>query len=245
MKKLLFLIFTLISMGTFAESRAGVGVTSIFTTPLYKYEKNVVFILPVFDAEYKDLYIKNLEIGYTFYRNEAIKTSLFINPIFGYDIDGKDLKDGYKDIRSKNFQIALGANFEYNFKYDFKTVLSFEVSEKGNEGKIRFERDFYLGERFQITPSIFMRGYSEKYVNYYFGVESIEASRNSMIASSYQTNNIAYSYGATLSLEYSLTEHVAIGGFVGVESYSKDISNSPLIENKTIYFGGVGIKYYF
>lgn len=238
--------FFIISSIALSENRFGIGVMGVYTTPLYKLKDESIYILPNFDIEYKGLYIDNLKIGYSFYDDTAVKASVFINPLSGYKIDGKDMKLGYKDIRSKNYQIALGAKLEYKFiKSGIKTSVLFEMNQKGNDGDFRIEREFLFGEKFTITPTIFIRGFSEDYINYYFGVEPLEVSRNSLINRAYNSNNIGYSYGGTLKLRYDFNEHITVEGILGVEDYSTEISNSPIVDNRTILFGGLSLRYYF
>lgn len=240
------LTFLTVSSITLSENRIGIGVLVLYSQPLYKLKNEAVYILPNFDIKYKRIYIDNLKIGYSFYNDSSVKTSIFINPISGYKIDGKDMKLGYKDIRSKNYQIGLGAKLEYKFiNSGIKTSVLFEMTQKGNDGYFRVERDFLFGQKFSVIPIIFARGFSEGYINYYFGVEQIEANRNSLIDRAYNSNNIGYSYGGALKLKYDFNKHITLEGIVGIEDYSKEISNSPFVENKTILFSGLALRYYF
>lgn len=246
MKKI-YLLFSLLTLSaiSFSENRFGVGIAGAYSNIIYKSDKNVIFVMPLFDINYNGIYIKDLKIGYSFYSDAHISSSIFLNPLSGFVLEGEDLEEGYKDVRRKNFQIALGADIQYTSeKYKLKTLLSLQVGEKGGEGKVEFSKDFELTPKFKIIPALYFKGYTEDYVNYYFGVEPVEAKRNPLINSPY-TAGIAYSLGATIKINYKLTEHITLESFAGVESYSKEICDSPIVGNGTLYIGGMGIKYYF
>ena len=82
------------------------------------------------------------------------------------------------------------------------------------------------------------------YIDYYFGVSHSEALRNSGINRSYEGDS-AYTIGLNLTGSYRITDSFSLMGFAGVNRVSKEIKNSPIVDDDIIYFVGTGIVYTF
>jgi outer membrane protein len=119
----------------------------------------------------------------------------------------------------------------------------FDVSgdSKGKRISVGLERQFPIGERFMITPSLTTIWLDEKYTNYYYGVRSTEA----------RSGRPAYSAGSTMNTElslradYFLDQHQAVFAQLGYTALGSEIKDSPLTDssNETMLF--VGYLYRF
>lgn len=228
-----------------AENKFGVGIGAGVSDSIYKGADDRVYPMPLLDINYYDFYIKGITVGYQFYKDDAFAASLFVDPLAGFAIDGADLARGYDNIDDRKFQAMFGIRLDADTGfYGVKTGLSAQVGEHGGEGKLSAFKAYRVDEKLTIVPSLHIKGYSGDYTDYYFGVTSGEANRNSKIDRAYKAD-AAYSVGLNLTADYRLTDNVALMAFLGVEKFSSEVSDSPIVEDGVLYLVGVGAKYYF
>lgn len=246
MKKILFAFAALaISITTLAADKFGVGAGIGITDSIYKGTDTEAFPMPLMDINYGDLYVKGITVGYTVYRDDVFAASLFVNPLGGFAVDGADLAKGYDNIDDRDFQTMFGLRLDAKTGfYGIRTGLTAEVGEHGAEGKASLFKIYNVNDKLTLIPSVHVKGYSGDYTDYYFGVTSEEARNNSKIDREYKSN-AAYSVGFNLAADYKLTDNVALMAFLGVERFSSEISDSPIVEDGVIYLVGAGAKYYF
>ncbi|MGL5052494.1 MAG: MipA/OmpV family protein [Cetobacterium sp.] len=249
MKKVLMGLLALtISATMFAEDKFGIGVGMGISDNMYKGAESKAYPMPLLDVNYGNLYIKGVTLGYQFYKDDTFAASLFLNPLAGFTVEGQDLESGYNKIDDREFGAMFGIKLDANTGfYGVRTGLSAQFGERGGEGKLNAFKAYKATEKLTIIPSIYIKGYSKDYTDYYFGVTSEEARRvgNEKIEKAYEPNS-AYSFGANIAADYKLTDSVALMAFLGVEKFSSEISDSPIVEDDGIlYLVGVGAKYYF
>ncbi|MGL4997696.1 MAG: MipA/OmpV family protein [Cetobacterium sp.] len=249
MKKLLMGLLALtISTTMFAEDKFGIGAGMGISDNMYKGAESKAYPMPLLDVNYGDLYIKGVTLGYEFYKDDTFAASLFLNPLAGFTVEGQDLESGYNKIDDREFGAMFGIRLDANTGfYGVRTGLSAQFGERGGEGKLSAFKAYKASERLTIVPSVHIKGYTKDYTDYYFGVTSEEARRvgNEKIEKAYEPNS-AYSFGANIAADYKLTDSVALMAFLGVEKFSSEISDSPIVEDDGIlYLVGIGAKYYF
>jgi len=250
MKKILLALFIFIISGVaFSESKIGVGLGIGGTNNIFKKKDNDVLFIPIFDIKYQNFYVQDLNVGYNFYENNLWSTSIYIEPFSSHSLKRKDMKNGYKNIDNRDSQVMGGISF--NFKPIFATYgigidLHLQGGENGEEGKINLYKPYSAGDKLAIIPTVYLRGFSKDYVDYYFGVSSKERDRSKTdkLDKKYDGKN-AWAYGGGILIDYQLRENISISTFAGVEKFSKEISKSPIVKNDLIYIVGTGIKYYF
>ncbi|MGL4868345.1 MAG: MipA/OmpV family protein, partial [Cetobacterium sp.] len=81
---------------------------------------------------------------------------------------------------------------------------------------------------------------------YYFGVTSDEANRvgNDKLTAEYKAET-AFSYGTVLTAEYKYSQKLSFVGIVGVEKFSNEITDSPIVSEDPIFLASLGAKYFF
>ncbi|MGL5122674.1 MAG: MipA/OmpV family protein [Fusobacteriaceae bacterium] len=247
MKRKILLVGAILAASTalMAEgNKFGVGTGIGYSTKIQKIDDSKAFALPLFDIEYNDFYIKGLSVGYNLYKNDDFTMSLFFDPLTGYAVKSKDMKEGYNKIEDRDAQAMFGAAAEINTGInEIRTAVSFQAGKDGGNGKWSIYRAF-KADKFVIIPSIYTSYFTSDYTDYYFGVSSSEASKNKYINKSYNAGG-AMSIGMALAGEYSFSEKLSIMMFLGVERFSDEIKNSPIVENDVILMTGLGAKYYF
>ncbi len=249
MKKILVGLSTiLISNTLLAENKIGLGIGVGVSNNIYKSEDDTkAYPIPLLDIEYENFYLKATTIGYRFYKNDTFMSSIYIDPLAGFSIEGNDMKIGYKNIDDRDLQAMVGIRLDGDVGfYGIRTGLNAQFGEYGAEGRVGLYRVYTPNNRLTIIPGIHFRGFSQHYTDYYFGVTSEEANRNynDNLKNEYE-GDTAYSYGALIALNYKVTENISIDSFVGIEKFSSNISNSPIVEKDLEYKIGGGVKYFF
>ncbi|MGL4989412.1 MAG: MipA/OmpV family protein [Cetobacterium sp.] len=245
---LMGLLALTISATSFAENKFGIGVGMGISDSMYKGAEEKSYPMPLLDINYGNLYVKGVTVGYQLFKDDTFAASLFLNPLGGFSVEGQDLESGYNKIDDREFGAMFGVRVDAKTGfYDIRTGLSAQIGENGGEGKINAFKTYRATDKLTIVPSIHMKGYSGDYTDYYFGVTTEEARRvgNEKINREYKADS-AFSFGANIALDYKLTDNVALMAFLGVEKFSSEISDSPIVEDDGIlYLMGIGAKYYF
>ncbi len=225
-------------------NKFGLGVGMGVSNSIYKGADGRLYPIPLLDINYYDLYVKGATVGYQFYKNDAFAASLFVDPLAGFAVDGADLAKGYDNIDDRRFQTMFGIRLDADTGfYGVKTGLSAQIGKHGGEGRVAAFKAYRVDDKLTLVPSIHIKGYSGDYTDYYFGVSSDEARRNSNL-NTYKADT-SYSIGFNLTADYRLTDNVALMAFLGVEKFSSEISDSPIVDDGVLYLVGVGAKYYF
>ncbi|MGL6120727.1 MAG: MipA/OmpV family protein [Fusobacteriaceae bacterium] len=232
-------------LATASQNKMGVGLGILGSKKLFKQEDSNTNAYPVFDVKYKDFYVKGLNIGYNAYQNDLLAVSVFLDPLAGYSIKGKDMQNGYKNIDDRDFQAMLGlkANFDID-NWGGKGSLSTQFGEHGSESQLSIFRVFNMDNKFSIIPTAFVKYLSSDFSDYYFSVSETENKNNSKIKNSYKANG-AFTTGFSLMGNYAFNEKLSLFLFLGVEKFSDDVKDSPIVENSLIYTSGAGVKYFF
>lgn len=243
-KYLLSLMALAMSATTLAENKISIGAgVGVAEGPYKGLEKTVP--IPMVDVQFGNMYLKGIELGIKAYENDMFALSLFVDPLSGFSVKGSDLDAGYQNISDKDYQAMGGIKLDVNTIYGMTAGFSAQYGEHGSEYAASLFKPFFAFDyNLIIVPSVHIIGYSDDYTDYYFGVTANEARNNVNINSAY-TANASYSYGATLAIEYMLTNSISLAGFTGIEKYSDEVTNSPIVENDVAYILGIGAKYHF
>lgn len=250
MKKILLALGALTFMSALTygtENKMGIGIGLGASNRLFKTEDETKFIpTPMLDVQYGKVYVKGIRVGYNVYSQDRLALSLFIDPIVGFKVKGKDMSSGYKNIDSRNYQVMGGAALSYDTGWeDVITNVSYEWGEHGSKGAFGAFKPISLTDRFFLIPGINFNYYSEGFSNYYFGVTHKEAARNYKLTGNSHKAGDAFSIGATLNGEYLWNDNMSLMLFTGLEKFSSEISDSPIVENDILFMMGAGFKYNF
>ncbi|MBC2855724.1 MAG: MipA/OmpV family protein [Cetobacterium sp.] len=232
-----------------SETMFGVGIGVGVSNSLYKGVDDKGYPIPLLDIDYGNFYVKGLDIGYDLFQNDVLAFSIFMNPLTGFKVKGSDLETGYKDIDDRELQAMFGVHMGIDTKFEnIKATISVSGGEHGSRGQLALFKPYSPTDNFILIPSAHINYYSADYTDYYFGVDSKETFKyrpsNVKLRNSYSPD-AGYSLGLNLTGEYRLRDDIALMAFLGIEKFSDEISDSPLVENDVIYLMGVGAKYYF
>lgn len=248
MKKLL-LISLLISAVVYGEDFQvqTIGVAGKYYKSFYKSDEKIIPV-PLINLNYNRLFLNGVKAGFTLYAEEGFKFSAIIDPLGGYfdgfTVKAKDMDKGYDKIEDRNSQFMYGLNLDFNFSENVFGNINYMFGEEGDKGEAYLTYVGYVTDRFVILPSISAKYYSDDFVNYYAGVTKKEVSLNDKIEKEYKGNN-SFSLGASVTVEYSMTEQFIISAFTGYEYFDDKISNSPIVDKNNQFYYGVGFRYSF
>jgi outer membrane protein len=203
--------------------------------PLIYFENRWVELM----GPWLDVKLPGLEWGEKQELKFALRTQLF--GFDGYKPDDAPILSGMAERKNGIF---AGPSFKWsNPVVDVFGEMQFDVSgnSKGQRASIGLERQFHVGERFMITPSVTTTWLSDKYADYYYGVRSSEVrvGRPAYTAESTMNAEIA------LRTDYLLDQHQAIFVQMGYTTLGSSIEDSPLTDGSSETMAFLGYLYRF
>ena len=247
MKKIILGLMVLISSLSFAnEEIQTIGIAPLYSKSMYKADNEVRF-LPLVNLNYKDFYMKDLTFGYNLYQEDDFKFSLMIDPLSGYvegwTKKGSDFKNGY-DMDDRDTQFMGGLALEFSFTDDIIGDFNYTFGEYGSKGELGITKIWWINDRVTILPSASFKYYSKDFLNHYVGVSEKETRESFKIDQRYSPND-SFSVGLNVAVEISITEQLVATTFIGMEYYDNEINDSPIIDDETQIYGGIGFRYSF
>lgn len=247
MKKIALILCGIVLAGqaTFASS---IGIGYGVTNEIYKSDETE-HVLPMIDFEYDDFYLKGATVngfsfGYNVYKDDFYTLSFFVKPFGGYKQDASDMDYGYTGIDDREYKVMGGAEVSvYTGIYDIEMSASVDYGKEGGNFVLQLNRPYVVNSKLVLIPSVNFVYFNSDYIDYYFGVDSHEAT-GKLAGRTYEGDS-AYTVGMNLAASYRLTDNFSILGFLGVNKLSKEIKDSPIVENDVLYYAGTGVVYTF
>lgn len=248
MKKRILLIFLALSaVAVAAEGIQTVGVAGNYSTSMYR-GKNQIRPLPLVNLNYNRFFIKGLKPGFTLYEEPQFKVNALIDPLGGYfdgwTIKGSDMDKGYDEIDTRKSQFMYGLDVDFEFSEELIGNINYLFGSKGSKGELSLTYIIPVSERLVILPSANVKYYQSKWVDYYTGVSKEEVNKNTKIDKTHKGSD-SFSVGASITVEYAVTEQLSANTFVGVEYFGDKISDSPIVKDSHRVYGGIGVRYSF
>jgi len=164
-----------------------------------------------------------------------------------YDLgDGYDSSDSYifgdMDSRKSSFWVGPAMTWSspmVNLKLD--TLIDTMGNSEGQQASFSVSKGFKLSQRLNVEPSLGATWYSDKYVNYYYGVKSSETRAN---REQYDGNSTTV-MKAGLRFNYFVDNSQSLIFNVSIKQFDDDIRDSPLVDKKTTAAAYLGYIYRF
>lgn len=247
MKKYLLTFMALFS--TFAvanEMEASISTGYGTDSSIYKGKEysNVPLPLSV-NINYKNFYLSGTEFGASFIDTKRFSLAIFAELQDGYSIKGSKMDNGYKSIKKRRFQQAVGLKADIGLdeiSQDLTLSPYFSTGKRGSKVGASLSYTYVIGEKFTLSPSVSATYLSKKYTDYYFGVDKDELGGN--ITNEYNPDG-AFEFGAGLYGEYYFTKHISALAYVNMSRYSSEVRKSPITEDRIITNVGASLKYTF
>lgn len=206
----------------------GVGIAT--SQDIYQGFDNRVVPIPIIGYQSKNLRVYGPFVDYTFARYHNVAFSALISPRFaGYDESDSKVFAGMDD-RDMSLDLGVGMRFNVDkLNFHVKALVDTLGKSEGYELEARMSRRWRFGP-LVVEPSVAINYRDENYVDYYYGVESHEA-----------TSTRAY-YEGEDSINYELGIGVsmpALGGMTRLglahNWYGDGMANSPLTDSDTAW----------
>lgn len=271
MKKIAILVFSLLISGlAFAEAEMetnlventdnsqqirvretknnySLGVGFVYSDTLYKSDKNDFLVLPNIGVRYENFYIRGVRPGIFLLENKDYEITLFIDPVSRFRVKGSDMREGYKNIDDRENKVTFGGDITIrSLDRNIIPSLNYKVGNEGWESDLVISRPTMIKPGLFLVPQLAASVYSRDTIKYFFGVSEDEVNRSSTdnLNEVYE-GGIAYSYGARVALEYNYTRNLIFSGIIGVQRFSSEFRNSPIVDKRSVLVGGAGIRYRF
>jgi outer membrane protein len=192
-----------------------------FAIPLIYFENRWVELM----GPWLDIKLPGLEWSEDQELKFALRTQLF-------GFDGYKAKDApiLNGMDERKAGIFAGPSFKWsNPIADVFGEAMFDASgnSKGQRFSIGVERQFRIGERFMITPSVTATWADKKYADYYYGVRSAEARAD---RPAYSIGDSTVNTELTLRADYMFDQRQAVFLQVGYTALDSQIKDSPLTD---------------
>ena len=234
------------------ELKTTIGLSLFSSKSPFKGVGSEFNAVPMLGLEYKDFYIKGGEIryslfalGYRFMNTEKLTLSAFINPFAGFKVDNDELRNGYDQIDSRDYQVEAGLKLQYNPDlWGIRANLYGVYGEEGGHWGASLQKGWKLSDKNFLSGRLMFTQFTGNYSNYYFGVSEAEAARNFAIDEAYHVHD-SQSFGFDLTLRHKLTDDLSLLIFAGLEQMSNEVTDSPIVENGLLHRLGIGLFYRF
>lgn len=223
-----------------------IGLGPYVQSKPYKGASNLLLPSPVIFFDNSLFYARWSRFGMYFLGNKqkdyAWGFSLTVQPrTLGYKASDSSYLTGM-DERKSTFEGGLAFSASYqNSKYIEIMLLSDMLNTYNSwTSKVEIGDKYKLG-KFTFYPSIVLLYQSRKFVDYYYGVKTSEAT----------SNRPAYSpsggveYGAQTYIKYPFTDKLSAFFNLRYDVLANSAKNSPLVDQKYIYSGLASLIYTF
>jgi outer membrane protein len=216
------------------------GVGAVISTSPYRGVGQTVQPVPVVVWNYKNFYIKGVEVGYHFYSNDTITASIMTAPRFmGYHSSDSDTLSGM-DNRTMSLDAGVRADISLpigeDVRLSVKLVNDVLFRYDGREAGLALSKQF-KSKYFQLTPSVGARLQSSQMVDYYYGVTSAEATAN---RPAYDPGH-AINYFGDVMFNFGIHKNWIVMTKLGVEFLDSEIRKSPIVGRDVLVTGVVGV----
>ena len=268
MKKIIIMLILVVSTLSFTEEnkvteksewKLYIGAFAESRSYLYKVDKKNISYLPVIGIEKNGYYLKETELGYKYDLTPKLKITGYTQ-IFGglglqgvgsslnsKQLRGSDMEEGYQEIDDRKTQVEGGLKLAYTTDEKIVFTGNLRGGKYGIASTLGVSRMFVLARRFVLIPQANLTVFDKNIVNYYFGVSDEEVDRDlgDKLTKDYSVKK--YSVVPSLGLvgSFYITRELSIFGLVEMQYASEGIGNSPLVNERSNYFLGTGLRYEF
>jgi outer membrane protein len=196
--------------------------------------------IPIMVWDYKNFYVKGVEAGYHFYKNETLTLSVMAAPRFmGYSSEDSPDLNGMED-RRMSVDAGLKAELKLPLGEDFmlgaKVLTDAASRHDGQDAELSISK-LFRSKYFRLTPSAGARFQSSRMVNYYYGVESNEVRAG---RPEYEPGQAVNYFGKVL-FSFGISQNWIVVTMVSVEFLGSEIKKSPIVDEDHLLTGVVGL----
>lgn len=204
----------------------------------------VVFPVPAINVENEWFYMKGLEIGGFLLKTPRHNLMLGVSYMpMSFDASDSD-NARMKLLDDRDPSVFINATYAFDTGFGLlQASIGADISGKseGLTSDVSFMKRFDFG-RFGLTPQVGATWTSEKYNDYYYGVSAAEHKRSGIAA--YEADAGISPY-VRLMADMHLTGNWSLYAETSVHFLSKEMKDSPMVEDDAMVGVGVGVSYHF
>lgn len=192
---------------------------------------------------YNSFYVEGLDIGYNLYKTDKLKIDVLGTPRF-YEVepafaDNGELNglDKTKPTYLAGISMQIAAN---KITYTFQALHDL-VESDGNEFVLQASKSFKLANHITLSPSAGLTYQDANLVDYFYGVQANEVRANRALYSADSSIN----YNAMLHAKWNVSKHIEMIGQLRYEVLGDGITDSPIVNEDSLYFITLGLLYRF
>lgn len=219
-----------------------VGALVASSKSIYVGGEDKTRLLPFISGEWGAVYLQGASLGYKWAESKqaTLSTSLELDGLFSQDRDDSPELQDMKEVGNV-FMAALNYDYRTDFgEFGLSLAADLGGEHKGYKAKLSYGYGFMVGP-LMVQPEIAVEWVSEEVNNYYYGVsqQDVKAGRPFYQADA----GVNYQFG--VNAIYPIDRKQAIMLRAGVERYSDEVTDSPIVDEDTSTFVGLGYTYRF
>ena len=225
------------------ETRFGLGgTTSVAQRPFIGVDDQSTS-LPYIKYRYQDFYIEGINIGYNLYRTEQSSIELLATPRF-YEVKQSFADNGELngiDETKPTYLAGLSAQYQLGPATLTMQLLSDIKESDGYEFILSTSKSFKPHADVTIAPSIGVTYQDSELVDHFYGVQANEIA----------VGRPLYEADASLNPHLSITaiwqasKHIQLLGQIKYEQLGDGITDSPIVDEDSIFTSVIGAVYLF
>ena len=254
------------------ENHLTIGASIVSSSAPFEGTNGYVTPMPIFDIRVGDFFLFNEHdepiFGYDLFFHKRIQLAFAITRTRAFlDLGevNESVESLYFGLQDRDSAVEAGFIFQFHSRVGLFELTTFhDITDHydGIKSSISMSRPIPDTGRWKIVPRVFVKHYSEKYNRFYYGVTEAETNKGAQEAIDRSDINITKKgykdgirdtyvpgtsghFGASISFEYLITDHLKGRGFIEIEKFSGQIETSPLIEDKELTTLSLGLSYTF
>lgn len=224
------------------ENYFAIGVGGGYHQSIMKGLDDVTQALPLLEFEYNGFFMGGAGLSYRFLEGEAYELYVGLGAdLFEADRkDSKDLKD-MGNVSSAIYAEVGGDVFTPIGLLGFNVYSDISNKHDGYGAGVEWALPLPPIGNFQMMPSLTVEWMSEEIINHHYGVSAAHAK----LGRPQYTGEAGMVYGVSLMGQYQINKNwgLMVGG--GVNYYSDEITDSPIVDEDSSAQGFIGIQYMF
>ena len=225
------------------EHELQIGLAGVSSQSIYLGGKSQNRIFPAIDYQYKRFYFQAGDIGFNLIDSKDWEIDFGMGVNLVGDTDRGDSRL-LKDLPNLSLPVSGFISAQYKSKMGlFKVKHDYEINNKhnGNSSSISYAAPIFKGQ-WLIMPKISYEHHSQEVVNYFYGVNTVDAT---LSLPAYQTGAVNNIQLSVLGLR-EINENWSFVGNIQNEFYGDEISNSPIVEDdqRLSVFAGFLYKFF-
>lgn len=239
-------IFTLIlsTASLVATADISVGLGGGWQSSPYKGHDNMILPVPLINFEGEQFYVRDLDAGVHIWRNENHAISLGAS-IFALAFDSSKTHDrSLKKLDDRNSTVNTYLQYSLQTDYGLAGVRVLHDA-LGNSNAFSAEAYYKYPLMFgpvYVSSGAGIRWESKDQLDYYFGISSREARKSGL---SKYTPHGGVSPFISLEADWRFADNWSVISVWQVSLLSKQIKNSPMVDDSRIFNVIIGLKYIF